>query len=356
MNFEAEAQGIAEVSLSRPGQDGSPCVRRRFAVASGPVRVELSCPRGVDSGDLSWRIDLWRKDYALATTIGTLGRGEEQFTHPQSVAIGSEDRLYVVDSGNDRIQVLSNRNTYLFEFGGFTLDPSGRLSESDAQRFDEPADAVQSINRDIFVTDRNNNRIVKLDRDGRFLLSFGPESGLKLPRGIASNSLGEVLVADTDNDRVLVFDRSGRMMKQLGTFGWGQRQFRTPFDVSVDRENNVYVADTLNDRVQVFDQFGKLLRIISGGFKYPQAVRVDSDGFVWIVDGRQRQVLRYTPSGRQACRLGSPEYDLAEPSDIAETSTGDLYIVDRDKSRLVAISTRTSHLHHTGKVLAVPSR
>ncbi|MBI4859206.1 MAG: NHL repeat-containing protein [Candidatus Riflebacteria bacterium] len=298
---QVAGHGMAEVQLRR-GEAGEASRQHRhlFRVAPGPNRFTAAVPAAPTAEPLLFKVVLRLSAYVAGPAFGSLGRGEEQFTHPQSIAIGSGGKLYVVDSGNDRVQVLSDRHTYLFEFGGFTFDTSGRLPESESQRFDEPVDAVFSINRDLYVTDRNNNRVLRLDRDGRFLSSFGPSAGLRLPRGLAANSLGEVLVADTENDRILVFDRDGRQQKQIGTFGWGDRQLRNPFDVTVDQANNVWVADTLNNRVQGFDQFGRLIGIIAGGFEHPMAVRADRDGFGWVVDGRRRQLFKFTPAGRLA--------------------------------------------------------
>jgi hypothetical protein len=331
----------------------------RYAVAVGPNTCRVDLPAGARAAGsrARLRLDLALRAYRPGRWIGSMGRGEEQFTHPQALAVGTGGRLYLVDSGNDRLQVLSDRGTYLYEFGGFALDPAGRLSESESQRFDEPADVVQTVNRDLYVTDRNNHRVVRLDRDGRFLASFGADARLRLPRGIASNSIGEVLVADTENDRVLIFDRDGRLQRSLGTYGWGPRQFRAPFDVSVDSASNtIYVADTKNDRVQSFDQFGRLLWVFSGPFQYPLAVRADSQGLVWVVDGRTRQVLRFAPSGRLLDRLAPPVYALESPFDVAETTGGRLLVVDRARSALLAVDAVAIDRSLSGGVPAVGER
>jgi DNA-binding beta-propeller fold protein YncE len=342
------ATGAAELFLETPAGPGVPSKlnKRRFLLVPGNNRFSLPLPDALSP--VHWTLDMRTRRFSPVGWVGTFGRGEVQFTHPQSVTEGPGGRLYVVDSGNDRIQVLSDRLSYLFEFGGFTFNAGGSPNELDQQRFDEPYDAVVTINRDIYITDRNNSRVVHLDRDGRYVGAFGQDSRLRVPRGIAGNSRGEVLVADTDNDQVQIFDRDGRFVFRIGTFGHGERQFQQPRDVSVDLENNIYVADTLNDRVQVFDQFGKLLSIFGGEFRRPQGIRADSDGFVWVVDSQARQVLRYTPAGHLVERLGNPLYPLENPTDVVEVEGGALYIVDAGHSALLRVDAACTQSRQEG--------
>lgn len=334
--IQAPTSGVVALEVAETRKDARP-FRRKFPVVAGTNSILLPF---VPQGAARWKTELVTRDYGEAQRIGTLGRGEEQFTNPQGIAIGTGGRLYVADTGNDRVEVLSDRHTFLFEFGGFSAD-SARVQQGETQRFDEPVDIVQSINRDVYVTDRNNARIVRIDRDGRFLGAFGTDARLKLPRGIASNRRGEIIVADTGNDRLVVFDRDGREQRTFGTFGWGPRQFKTPWDVAVDDENAMIVADTFNDRVQIFDNFGKLVSILKGGFARPLAVRADADGCVWIVDGRGKQVLRYARDNRVLERFAAPRLPLEEPFDVAVTPEGHLYIADRGASCLWRVECRT---------------
>jgi DNA-binding beta-propeller fold protein YncE len=338
LSVRSPSAGLVTVEL---GPEKGRKARRQLPVREGTNRITLPLRRDLASVPLAWEATLVARSYSRPERIGTLGRGEEQFTHPLSVALGTGGRLYVADTGNDRIEVLSDRHTFLFEFGGLALDV-GRLPSSEAQRFDEPYDLVQTINKDVYVVDRNNARVVRIDRDGRFLGSFGREAGLKLPRGIASNSRGEVIVADAGNDRIVVFDRDGRRQRDLGAFGRGPRQFKTPFDVAVDDRNGLIVADTFNDRIQLFDNFGKLEGILTGAFEHPLAVRSDPDGALWVVDGRRKQVVRLSRDGRELARLAAPAFPFEEPTDVAVTPDGHLYVVDRAASALWRLSADTT--------------
>ena len=333
---QAPANGVAFVDLAPAGKDAR-VVHQRFPVIAGANHLHVRFPAGPGS----WSVRVLTRDYGEANRVGSLGRGEEQFTNPEAITIGTGGRLYVADTGSDRIEVLSDRHTFLFEFGGFSAQAASSFSVNDAQKFDEPCALVQSINSDIYVVDRNNNRIVRIDRDGHLLSTFGGDAGLKLPRGITANSRGEVIVADTGNDRLVVFDRDGHMQREFGTFGWGPRQFKTPHAVTIDDENNMIVADTDNDRVQIFDNFGKLVGILKNGFTRPLAVRADSDGMIWVVDGKTRQVVRCTRDNRVLETFAAPRLPLEEPADLEITPEGHLYIVDRAASVLWRVECRS---------------
>ena len=80
------------------------------------------------------------------------------------------------------------------------------------------------------------------------------------PRGIALDRAGNVYVADTGNHRVQVFSDDGAFLRKWGSMGSGDAQFSSPDGIALDIVGNVYVADTGNDRVQVFSPTGEFLR------------------------------------------------------------------------------------------------
>ena len=57
------------------------------------------------------------------------------------------------------------------------------------------------------------------------------------------------------NHRVVKYDKNGRFLKQVGSERPGSEpsQFSTPHGLAVDAQGNVYVADRANNRMQVFD-------------------------------------------------------------------------------------------------------
>lgn len=171
-------------------------------------------------------------------------------TVPQAVlpeGIATKDGLiYLTDANTSRIRVYQQKN------------PNGQ-SESFGDigfgngKFSEPTDIFVSNGR-IYVADTGNNRIEVLSViNFTYLDSIGRGKGditLVRPQGVyVSND--RLYVADTGNSRVVVFTLSGDPLETLGSYGTGDYGLAYPRDVFV-ADGKLYVADTGNMRVQVF--------------------------------------------------------------------------------------------------------
>ena len=77
------------------------------------------------------------------------------------------------------------------------------------------------------------------------------------PTDVAWDSAGNIYVADGyGNSRVAKYDPNGKWIKNWGSTGTGEGQFRVVHGIQIDAANNVYVADRDNKRIQVFDTDG----------------------------------------------------------------------------------------------------
>jgi DNA-binding beta-propeller fold protein YncE len=75
------------------------------------------------------------------------------------------------------------------------------------------------------------------------------------PAGLAVDSDDNIYVTDRDNDRVQVFTNNGTFITSLGSEGESDGQFNRPEGIGVDPFSDtglVYVADTGNTRIQIF--------------------------------------------------------------------------------------------------------
>jgi DNA-binding beta-propeller fold protein YncE len=125
-----------------------------------------------------------------------------------------------------------------------TLGVAG-VAGSDSTHFDQPTDVVIAPNGDIFVTDshRNgmNNRVVKFDRNGRFIKAWGHKGSgrgeMSEPHTIAMDSRGRLFVGDRENNRIQIFDQNGTWLDE-----W--RQFGRPSGISITKDDTIYVTDS----------------------------------------------------------------------------------------------------------------
>ena len=155
-----------------------------------------------------------------------------QFNGARGIEV-MEDIIYVVDSGNKRVQVFDEYGTYQSQFSvdgtphGIYIDQKNQL---------------------IYIT-AGNCRIYSLG--GGLIKSFGSFS---YPQGI-TGAEGKIYVADTGNNKILTFDLDGEFISEFGSGGSKNGQFNGPTDVEVIN-NRLFVADRGNYRMQVFTKEG----------------------------------------------------------------------------------------------------
>jgi len=188
-------------------------------------------------------------------------------------------------------------------YGGFGI---GRES------FDQPVDAVVDREENIYVVDRGNNRIEVLDRRGRYLREWGrpgiAPGSFDGPSAIAiERNAGILWVVDTNNHRLQKFDLKGKLLMTLGSLGSAGGEFNKPSDVTFDKNGNLYVADTGNNRVQKFDPSGRLLSEWGKFSRWrkglevhnPMSVAYSSEGLgaVYVVNSPDCRILKYDTDG-----------------------------------------------------------
>ena len=87
--------------------------------------------------------------------------------------------------------------------------------------------------------------------------------GFNRPTDVTWDPEGNIFVADGyNNSRVVKIDKDGRWLKTWGEYGREPGQFNIVHTIASDAKGNVYVGDRSNNRIQVFDHDGNALRII----------------------------------------------------------------------------------------------
>ncbi|QDV71048.1 NHL repeat protein [Rosistilla carotiformis] len=132
---------------------------------------------------------------------GSTGAHPGQFVRPQSLAIDRQDRLWVADSCNHRIQVFDARGTearLVRVWGEFGHQP-GQLYYPYGITLGENEDCL-------YVCEYGNDRIQKFDLHGRSLQVWGrpghAAGELFQPWGVVRDSRGRLHVLDSNNHRV----------------------------------------------------------------------------------------------------------------------------------------------------------
>ena len=180
----------------------------------------------------------------------SIGRGV--LRRPTGLAYdAARGRIYVSDTYAHDIKV--------FDEQGVLLSVIGRRGSGEGE-FNFPT-YLTLAGGELYVTDSMNSRIQVLSPDdGRVRLRFGAlglyVGNLVRPKGVAVDSEGNIYVVESYYDHLLVFNRRGEFLMGIGGAGQATGRFFLPSGVWVDGHDRVFVADTMNGRVVLFQYLG----------------------------------------------------------------------------------------------------
>ena len=147
---------------------------------------------------------------------------------PLALATDSGGAVLIADSGNQPVRRLSPG--VLTTFAGTGVQGfSGDGGAAALAEMDTPAGVAVASDGRIFIADSHNHRIRVVTPDGRIatfagsgVRGFGGDGGaasaatLFLPRGVAVTAAGEVVFADSDNQRLRVVNSQGTISTVAG--------------------------------------------------------------------------------------------------------------------------------------------
>jgi hypothetical protein len=211
-------------------------------------------------------------EYKFAGAFAGAGTEPGQFETPgRAVVERSTGNLFVVDSGNDRVQVFEPNQVgtadYLTSFGG------GELSEPWGI-----AIAEEGGQTSVYVADAGNERIVKYDSDEADPPTFTLDATFTSP--VAGSGSGEVgsfkaaLAIDPAGGDLLLADYANKLIQRFeddGTFvssfdgSNGGSAFEGPIDVAVNSGGDVYVIDANGPDIAEQEGTSRALRYSAAG-------------------------------------------------------------------------------------------
>lgn len=283
--------------------------------------------------------------YIFVLMWGNEGAGDHQFAYPRGAAIDASGDIYVVDSGNSRVQKFAPDSTFIMKWG----------SEGDGEgQFLLPTAVAVDGHGNIYVTDSGNDRVQKFDPGGGFITAWGGSgsgpSEFQAPTGIAVGPSGDVYVVDSGNHRVQRFTHEGAFVMEWGSYGSAAGEFDTPTGIAADAAGNIYVTECHNHRVQKFTSSGDALALWGshgtgdGEFDCPISITVDDAGYVYIVDYGNDRLQFFGADGIFLGELGGPgtsEGHFDRPEGAAVDSNGNIFIVDSRNERVQKFAPKT---------------
>jgi streptogramin lyase len=323
---------------------------------------------GVSTGELLFEI------CTGGCRAGISGNENGQFDQPKGIAVGvdpatSIEVIYIVDSGNNRIQKFGTDGFYSMQWG-----THGPLNGE----FANPEDIAVDSNGFIYVADKDNSRIQQFDSSGNYLRKWGSglpgngEGEFMAVMDVAVDDSGFVYTTEISIDRIQKFAPGGEFVQKWASTGIGDGELQNPVGIAVNNSGSVYVSDLSNNRIQKFDAEGRFVynwgsycNISSG------ATCVDQDGegpleegdgqfrglaglavgpydSVYVVDRDNHRIQMFDGNGgfvrkwgsncrmydQYGCNTGAPgaqvqgDGQFSSPRGIAVDSSGSVFVVD----------------------------
>ncbi len=304
---------------------------------------------------------------------------EARFSSPAGIVANNDGSLYVVDQANHRIRFISPSRevtTYAGSSRGFR---SGSATEA---RFYDPLDISVGDDGNLYVTDTYNNSIRVVSRDvnqGIIVTTLagngdsGDQDGsrgtvrMHHPAGIAAHPSGDLYVTDYINHKVKRVETDGKVTSVAGDGAYGYRdgdrpRFNSPFYLTADRRGIIYISDYINSLVRTYDPGADVAGTLAGKgsfgykdgpaeealFNRPAGIVRTSDGIIYVADSFNHCIRRISRDGIVTTIAGNgtageedgpgEQARFNRPTGLALGPDGSLYVSDSKNHRIRKIT------------------
>jgi len=236
-----------------------------------------------------------------------------------NVYVDAKDNVWVFDRCGDKGCAGSNAAPI------WEISPDGKvLKNFGASMFVFPHQVVPDADGNVWLVDGQASdgkgmQVSKLSPDGQVLMTLGKagEGGKGLdvfdrPTSVAIAPNGNIFVAeghapDFGNSRIMKFDRNGKFITTFGHLGSGNGEFRSPHVIVFDSRGRLFAADRSNSRVDIFDQDGKFLDSWKQ-FGRPSGIWIDKNDTLYVSDSESEDAPgkdTNNPGCKRGIRIGS---------------------------------------------------
>lgn len=255
------------------------------------------------------------------------------FQTPYGIAVDQSGNVYVSDYLSHVVRKINTSGTISTVAGTGTFGFSGDGGQGANAQLNRPLGLAVDSAGNLYIADTNNYCIRMLSTDGTistvagaatslgFTGDGGPATKAKMsaPYGVAVDSKGNIYIADSGNNRVReVSNGVINTIAGTGTKGFSgdggpgtKAQLNNPYGLSVDAGGNVYVSDYGNWRLRLITPNGNIQTLagfaqgyggdggpaINATLSFPTGTALDPSGNVYIADSGNNAIRQLAPSG-----------------------------------------------------------
>ena len=330
----------------------------------------------------------------IASFAGDSGQATSAELHsPTSVALSPNGDLFIADALNNRIREVNAATGVITTVAGTGVAGySGNGGPATSAELNDPIGVALDLSGNIYIADSVNNVIREVHVATGVITTVagdhtpgnhgdgGAATAAELfgPTGIAVDSSGNLFIADTNNGVIReVSAATGKIATVAGTGNTGSSgdggpataaKLNLPQGVAVDSSGNLFIADTGNSKVrEVSAATGNISTVVGNGvagesgnggpatsaeLNAPITIAIDSAGNIFIADSNNNEIREVSAAtGKIAVVAGNGTLgyhgdggpplsaELDQPTAVAVTPSGNLYITDRLNSVIRKVST-----------------
>jgi streptogramin lyase len=255
------------------------------------------------------------------------------------------------------------------EFGYY----DGLLNEA---LFYHPTGISLDPNGNVYIVDRMNEAIRRINLNGRVSTMAGGENGytdarstqsrFNQPINVWSPNPDGIFVADANNNVIRVIRRNLTVETFAGDGSAGHldgplkaAQFNWPSGIVSDSAGNLYISERYNHAIRKIDTAGNVTTLAGRNFGYadgqgeearfnePMGLTIDADNNLYVADANNHRIRKITPQGEVTTVAGSTQgaadgrgtaAQFNTPAGLVIDTQGHIYVVDRFNHLLRKIS------------------
>jgi len=370
------------------------------------------------------------------STSGTTGDGgaatSALLNKPYGVAVDGSSNVFVVDYGNNNVRLVTSSTGIISTYAGSNAATAGSTGDSGAATsayLNAPQYVAVDNSNNVYISDSSNYRVRMVSRSTGIITTIvgtgvagtsgggtvGTSTALAMPTGLVFDSSNNLYIADARANRIFYYNAGTTLLTLFAgnTAQWdgcswdGQSKtsatFSSVFGLALDNSNNLYVSDYTNNNVRVISATTGIVTTYAGDgcvdgavnsgnagstgdgswainarFYAPRQIAMDANKNLYIADASNSAIRVVNSAGIVSTYVGQVSFSGSSGNGGAATSAmlsspygvavrpaggwGALYVADTSNRAVRAVSVafavptaKPTTSVPTGKPFAVPS-